>query len=137
MTQALRALHPRPAPGTPPPAGRQRMGPDIAAVDPLGPLLAAASRGDRQAFQRLYQLTSPRLFAIAVRIMRRRDLAEEALQDAYVAIWQRSGQYSPERGAPMSWMGSIVRHRSIDLLRRGGKEITGLDPDLSAVAEPA
>ena len=109
---------------------------NVAEVDPLGPLLAAAG-GDRRAFQRLYQISSPRLFAIAVRILRRRDLAEEALQDAFVAIWQRAGQYQAARGAPMAWMGTVVRNRAIDLLRRGGQEVTGLEPDRHARAEPA
>ncbi len=111
--------------------------PNVAEMDPLGSLLVAAAHGDRRAFQRLYQISSPRLFAVSVRILHRRDLAEEALQDAFVTIWQRAAQYRPERGTPMSWMGAVVRNRAIDLLRRGGKELTGLTQDLPDRPEPA
>lgn len=90
----------------------------IAEIDALGPLLQAAANGDRQAFARVYQLSSSRMFAIALRMTRRRDLAEEALQDAFVTIWCKSADYRPERGAPLAWMTVIVRSRVIDILRR-------------------
>jgi RNA polymerase sigma-70 factor (ECF subfamily) len=44
--------------------------------------------------------------------------AEEALQDGFIRIWQHAGEYRPERGAPMTWMASIVRYRALDLRRR-------------------
>lgn len=90
----------------------------IAEIDALGPLLQAAANGDRQAFARVYQLSSARMFAIALRMTRRRDLAEDALQDAFVTIWRKSADYRPDRGAPLAWMTVIVRSRAIDILRR-------------------
>ncbi len=90
----------------------------VAEIDSLGPLLQATAEGDKEAFARLYQLSSGRLFAIALRVTRSRDIAEDVLQDAFVTIWRKAGQYYPDRGAPMAWMTTIVRSRAIDALRR-------------------
>ncbi len=69
------------------------------------------------------QATSARLFAVTLRLVGRRDVAEDALQDAYLAIWRKAGQYQPRKGAPLAWMMTIARYRAIDRLRRdGGKE---------------
>jgi RNA polymerase sigma-70 factor (ECF subfamily) len=84
----------------------------------LPDLIAAAARGERAAFAALYAATSPQLFAVALRIMKRRDRAEEVVQDAFVSIWKRAGDYDAAKGSVLTWMASIVRHRAIDLLRR-------------------
>lgn len=80
-------------------------------------LLERCASADAGALQRLYELAAPILFASLTRILRRRALAEEALQDVFVSIWQRAGQFSAARGRPMAWMMSIARYRAIDLLR--------------------
>src|ERR1700737_4817564 len=80
-------------------------------------LLGRCAAADSSALQRLYELASPLLFASLTRILRRRALAEEALQDVFVSIWQRASQFSAARGRPMAWMMSIARYRAIDLLR--------------------
>ena len=80
--------------------------------------MAAVARGDRQALARLYAATSPQLFGVALRIMKRRDRAEEVLQDAFVSIWQRARDYDAAKGSVMTWLASIVRNRAIDVLRR-------------------
>jgi RNA polymerase sigma-70 factor (ECF subfamily) len=84
----------------------------------LTELMAATAQGDRAAFGRLYAAASPQLFAVALRIMKRRDRAEEVLQDAFVSIWRRARDYDAAKGSVLTWMASIVRHRAIDLLRR-------------------
>jgi RNA polymerase sigma-70 factor (ECF subfamily) len=81
-------------------------------------LLEACARGDQGAFARLYQVTAPKLFGVAVRMLRREDWAEEVLQDAYVSIWNHAGSYSAGLSAPMTWMTSIVRNRCLDWLRK-------------------
>ena len=80
-------------------------------------LLERCAAADANALERLYGLASPFLFACLMRILRRRALAEEALQDVFVSIWQRAGQFHSSRGRPMAWMMSIARYRAIDLLR--------------------
>lgn len=101
--------------------------------DPLQELLRATGQGDRQAFARVYQLAAPRLFAIALRVARRRDMAEDILQEAFLTIWDKASRYDPARGAPLAWMGTIVRYRAIDRLRRRDARETELgDHDVDA-----
>jgi RNA polymerase sigma-70 factor, ECF subfamily len=80
-------------------------------------LLSRCARREGEALQRLYERVSPILFALLMRMLRRRSLAEEALQDVFVTIWQRAGQYRADRGRPLAWLSSIARYRAIDLLR--------------------
>ena len=84
----------------------------------LQSLLGRCAAADSSALQRLYELVSPILFSCVTRILRRRALAEEALQDVFISIWQQAGQFTAVRGRPMAWMMSIPRYRAIDLLRR-------------------
>ena len=103
--------------------------------DPLPALFAATVGGDRKAFARLYRLTNGRLLALALRIVKRRDLAEEVLQDAYVTIWSKASQQT-ERASPFAWMATVVRHRAIDRLRsqRTG-QVTMVELDSEALLE--
>lgn len=80
-------------------------------------LLSATAQGDQRAFAELYQSTSGRLYAIGLQMLRRRDLAEEAVQEAFVRIWHNAGEYHQEKGAVLTWMTSIVRYRALDMLR--------------------
>jgi RNA polymerase sigma-70 factor (ECF subfamily) len=100
----------------------------------LTDLLHACAQGRQAAFQELYQQTSPQLFAVLVRILKRRDLAEEALQDALVSVWRNAGSYTAEKGAPMTWLVSICRYRALDILRRERREVS-LDLMLDQEAE--
>lgn len=81
-------------------------------------LLAACAGRDRRAFQRLYELTSGQLLACLVRILRNRALAEDALQEAFIQVWRRAGQFQNERGSGWAWLVSIARYRAIDIRRR-------------------
>jgi RNA polymerase sigma-70 factor (ECF subfamily) len=90
-------------------------------------LLALSGQGDRAAFQALYEATSAKLFGLSLRILNRRDLAEEALQDAFINIWHHAQNYRPEKAAVMTWMTTIVRNKCFDLLRTMPKESQLLD----------
>ena len=87
--------------------------------------LHAAARHDRAAFHSLYEATSPRLYGLALRILGRRELAEEVVQESFVAIWHHAGEYDSALSAPMTWMTTIVRNRAFDLLRRTRHEAAG------------
>ena len=104
-------------------------------ADPLVALLAASAAGDRAAFARLYELTSAKLFGVALRIVRREDWAEEVLQECYVRIWSRARDYREALAAPMTWMTSIVRHRCLDWLRRPNPEVIDVEGQLLESAE--
>ena len=86
--------------------------------DRLGNLLRATAHGDAMAFKALYDRSAPRLHAVALTMMRDSELAEDVLQDAFVQIWHRAGDYHADRGSVLAWMTTIVRYRGIDLLRR-------------------
>ena len=88
------------------------------APEQLSDLLARCALRDQRAFAMLYRASSAKLFAVAVRITRRRDWAEEVLQEAFVNIWNHAEGYNPTKSAPMTWMTAIVRNRALDLLRR-------------------
>lgn len=80
-------------------------------------LLLAVSHKDRHAFEMLYRQVSPRLYAVALRMLKRPELAEELLQDVFVTVWAQAGSYNSSYSAPLTWMISIVRNRAIDRLR--------------------
>lgn len=99
----------------------------------LDACLAAVAQGDRAAFARLYAATSPRLFAILLRTLGRRDWAEDALQEVYVRIWRKAASFDAGRASAMTWMASIARNRAIDLLRALPVEARhGIDGDAFA-----
>ena len=88
-------------------------------------LMRRVARRDQDAFRALYRQTGPQLFAVAVRILRQKELAEDVLQESFVSIWERAPDYDSVRGSPMSWLATIVRHRAIDTLRRLGARPEG------------
>lgn len=83
----------------------------------LEDLLARVALRDQAAYEALYRTTSGKLFGFVLRILRRQDLAEDCLQDAFVSIWYRAGDYRPERAAAFTWMAAIARNRALDMLR--------------------
>jgi RNA polymerase sigma-70 factor, ECF subfamily len=99
---------------------------DVAApsTELLASLLDATAKGDRGALQRLYEINAGKMLAIATRILRRHDLAEEALHDAFINIWANAGKYDRHLSAPTTWMVTILRNRCLDLLRRAEHEIS-------------
>jgi RNA polymerase sigma factor (sigma-70 family) len=83
----------------------------------LDELLGRCARRDAAALQALYARTAPQLLAILVRMLGTRAAAEDALQDAFVRIWQQAGQFERIKGRAMAWMVAIARNRAIDLQR--------------------
>lgn len=81
-------------------------------------LLKRIAGGDVRAVGELYDRYSPTLFPIALRIVRDRSEAEDVLHDAFVAVNERAGQYTPERGTVIAWLVTLVRNLSIDRTRR-------------------
>lgn len=97
-------------------------------------LLARIAAGDTAAVGALYDRHAPALFPIAVRIVRDRSEAEDVLHDAFVAVSERAGQYTPERGSVIAWLVTLVRNLSIDRTRRRerrgtiGREVIAHEP---------
>jgi RNA polymerase sigma-70 factor (ECF subfamily) len=81
-------------------------------------LLAERLRsGDREALGALYDRYASVAMAVAVRVVSDRELAEDLVHDAYVAVWQKMDRFDPSRGSLRSWLLTIVRNRAIDRLR--------------------
>lgn len=100
-------------------------------------LIEAVARGSDLALKRLYAIESPRLYGIALRIVRRPEIAAEVLQDAFVQIWQNAKSFAPERGAAAAWLTGIVRFRALDAVRRHSREILSGDSALGdSAVEP-
>ena len=82
-------------------------------------LIAGIAAGDRVAFRSLYDRTSGQLFATVRRVLVTQTSAEVALQDAYVRIWRRAGDFDAGISSPIAWMTTIARHGAVDIVRRG------------------
>ena len=111
-------------------------------------LLAAVAAGDARAFERLYHATSAKLFGVCLRLLSDRDEAEDAVQEAYAAIWRKAAQYDAAIASPISWLAMIAHNKAIDRLRSDGaarnsvpiefaSEVSDTAPGAPALAEHA
>jgi RNA polymerase sigma-70 factor, ECF subfamily len=81
-------------------------------------LLRRVAARDEAAFAALYKRTSAKLYGVVARILTRGDAGAEALQEAYVRIWEKAGDFDPSKGSPLAWMATIARNRALDEVRR-------------------
>lgn len=85
-------------------------------------LVEACARGDREALRVLFEVEGPRLVGVAQRILRRRELAEEAVQDGFARIWRGASGFDRSLGSARGWIYAIVRNRALNMLRDGARE---------------
>ena len=83
----------------------------------LADLMARVAAKDRAAFAELYRATSPKLYGVVARILVHGE-ASEALQEAFVKIWERAADYDATKGSPLAWMATIARNRALDEARK-------------------
>ncbi len=88
-----------------------------AAVPDLAHFLREIAQGKVEAFRRLYDIEASRMLGISIRILKRRALAEEAVHDAFLSIWNHAARYEPRLGSPRAWIHTIVRNRALNILR--------------------
>ena len=81
-------------------------------------LVAEAAAGREQGLAGLYDLYGRRAYGLALRVLRDETLAENAVQDAFLTVWRSAADYRPERGAPSTWILTIVHRRAVDIVRR-------------------
>jgi RNA polymerase sigma-70 factor (ECF subfamily) len=79
--------------------------------------LTRIAGGDRIGLQTVYRLTSAKLFGVCLRILGDTAEAEDILQEVYVTVWRKAGDFDAARASPMTWLITIARNRSIDRLR--------------------
>jgi len=102
----------------------------------LSSLLGRVAERDRAAFALLYQATAAKLYGIVLRILRRRELADEVLQEVFVKIWERAGDFRPAQGSPIAWMAAIARNRALDEIRRRQPASSADPADALNIADP-
>ena len=85
-------------------------------------LLDRVAKADESALRQLYDLSSSRLYGVAVRVVVNREWAEDVLQEAFMTIWRAAADYRASLSPPMAWMGLVVRSRGLDFLRRRAAE---------------
>ncbi len=101
-------------------------------------LLARVGEGDREAFELLYRRYVRPLFGLALRRLGDRGHAEDAVQEAFAAIWRSASTYRPERGAAGGWLYTVARNAIVDRLRRNGPAADAELPELASLdAGPA
>jgi RNA polymerase sigma-70 factor (ECF subfamily) len=88
------------------------------AGDGLVDLLRQVAARDATAFSTLYKQTNAKLYGVVARILTRGDVAADVLQEAYVRIWEKAGDFDPVKGSPLAWMATIARNRALDEVRR-------------------
>ncbi|MGH2793957.1 MAG: sigma-70 family RNA polymerase sigma factor [Actinomycetota bacterium] len=81
-------------------------------------LVAGMAAGDERAFGELYRRYSASAFGLALRILGEPAMAEEVLQEVFLAVWRRAVAYDPARGSVRSWLFAQVHHRAVDVVRR-------------------
>ena len=97
-------------------------------------LVADAAAGREQGLAGLYDLYGRRAYALALRILRDATLAEDAVQEAFLTVWRSAPSYHPERGAPSTWILTIVHRRAVDIVRRQQRRRAR---DVEELEEPA
>ena len=95
--------------------------------------LAACARGDQLALRRIYDRDARSLLGVALRILRQRQLAEDALHDAFLNIWTKARSFDPARGEGRGWIYSIVRHQALSVARSGGREVQAGDAAIETI----
>lgn len=98
-------------------------------------LLHRIATGDRTAFAQLFDVESGRLVAIAQRILRRRDLAEEVVQEIFVSLWRKAVQFDTARGSARGWLTIMTRNRALNALRDDAGVEYHDEADLSAMGD--
>ena len=97
--------------------------------------MSRVGAGDRQAFAVLYQATSAKLYGVVLRILKRRDIADEVVQETYVRIWNSASTFDPARASPITWMVTIARNRALDEVRRAVPVSLDAAPEALEVAD--
>jgi len=102
---------------------------DPASDAQLAAALARCADRDRSALRVVYGLEADRMIAIAMRIVRRRDLAEDAVHEAFMRVWRSARSFDAARGTPRQWLYTIARNCALTLLRDENRFAASADGD--------
>ncbi len=93
-------------------------------------LIERVATKDTNALRELYDATSAKLYAVAMRVVGNTEHAEDVLQEAYLNIWRIAEDYRASLSPPMAWMGVVVRSRALDFLRKRKVERALVGPEM-------
>jgi RNA polymerase sigma-70 factor (ECF subfamily) len=110
--------------------------PGAAAPPSDADVLGAVARGCPEAFRELYDRYAGRLLAYVRRMGGPRIPAEDVVQEIFVALWVKAGQYRPALGSPDAWIFTITRHKVVDIWRTAHPVVDLGETPLEAVMEP-
>lgn len=101
-------------------------------------LLQKSAQKDQNAFKQLYDQTSPMLYSMVLRLVRKESIAEELLQEAYLSIWQKADSFDPEKGKALTWLCTIAQNKALDKLRatKTRPQYSTSDFDISTCVSP-
>jgi RNA polymerase sigma factor (sigma-70 family) len=97
-------------------------------------VVALAARGEQTALAELYDRHGRVAYGLAVRVLRDPALAEDAVQEAFLAVWRQAGRFSPERGSVAAWIMTLVHRRAVDVVRREERRRADPLPDADEAA---
>ncbi len=97
-------------------------------------LVALAARSEQTALAELYDRYGRTAYGLALRVVRDQTLAEDAVQEAFLAVWRTASRFMPEKGRASTWILTLVHRRAVDTVRR--EERRRAD-SLELAAEPA
>jgi RNA polymerase sigma factor (sigma-70 family) len=98
-------------------------------------LMARVRLRDEDAFRGLFQRYAPTAKALAQRVVRQSHLAEEIVQEAFLAVWRDPTAYDEARGSVKSWLMGMVHHRAVDLVRREVSQRRRAEASIAEAAE--
>lgn len=87
------------------------------ATTDLSEALKRCGRGDQEAFARVYDLISAKVYGLVVRVLRDPAQSEEVVQECFLEIWRNAGRYDPARGSASAWILTIAHRRAVDRVR--------------------
>ncbi|RUA05340.1 MAG: hypothetical protein DSY43_04815 [Gammaproteobacteria bacterium] len=87
-----------------------------------------------KTFKKVYELSNVQLFGVIIRILKKRELSEDCLQEVYVKIWHKIKTYQHEKASVMTWMSTIARNHALDYLRKRELPIQD-DFELSVISD--
>ena len=93
-------------------------------------LMRAVARKDRRAFKALYERYAPRIGAYLMKLLKRRELVDEAVNDVMLAVWQYADRFDPEQGRLLTWLFGIAHNKGLKTLRSAGRSRAEVSFDL-------
>jgi len=97
-------------------------------------VVALVARSDEVALGELYDRYRRVAYGLALRVLRDEALAEDAVQEAFLAVWRGAGRFVPERGKAGTWLLTLVHRRAVDLVRREERRRAEPLPETDEVA---